>query len=108
MGNLSVNDLIEKWDVCMADVPFEDLPQSKVRPVLILGVQEAVLIDCFKMTSHAPREGEYALKEWKAAGLRKETTVRLGKRLVLEQKRIRKKIGRLDKLDILNITKLLK
>lgn len=98
----------KKWDVCIADVPYEDLPQSKVRPILVLGASDTVEIDCLKMTSQPPREGEYKLKKWKEAGLRKETTVRLSKRLDLPERNIRKKIGHLDKVDILNITKLLK
>ena len=103
-----MSEAYKKWDICLADVPFEDLPQSKVRPVLILGAHTNISVDCLKMTGQPPREGEYVLQKWKEAGLLKPTTVRLGKRLNLEQKRIHKKIGHLDKTDILNIINLIK
>ena len=48
------------WDIYIANVPFEDVPQSKLRPVIIL--KDFVLTaDCLKMTSKPPRRGEYAL-----------------------------------------------
>lgn len=97
---------MKKWDIYMADVPFEDLPQSKVRPVLILE-DTVIFIDCLKMTSHAPRAGEYLLKRWKEAGLHKPTTVRLSKRLKLEQSAIRKRIGSLHPIDIIEIERIL-
>ena len=50
-----------KWDIYIADVPFEDLPETKLRPVVVLE-DSVILIDCLKMTSQAPRPGEYVLK----------------------------------------------
>lgn len=93
-----------RWDVYIADVPFEDLPRSKVRPVIILE-DEVVLIDCLKMTSHPPRDGEYALQKWQEAGLHKPTTVRISKRLVLPPDAFRKRIGALQPVDIIEIQK---
>lgn len=78
---------MSKWDVCFADVPFEEMSASKVRPVLILD-DSAVLIDCLKMTSHGPRPGEYVLQDWQTCGLKKQTTVRLSKRLALDRKSV--------------------
>ena len=45
-----------KWDIYIADVPFEDLPETKLRPVVVLE-DSVILIDCLKMTSQAPRQG---------------------------------------------------
>lgn len=92
----------DKWDILLADVPFEDLPESKLRPVLVLG-DEAHVLDCLKMTSQLPRTGEYVLRKWSEAGLHKPTTVRIGKRLMLDKCKVRKKIGALHPVDIIEI-----
>ncbi len=97
---------MNKWDIYIAEVPFEEIPVTKIRPVLILGDFVAA-IDCLKMTSQPPRSGEYVLKEWKEAGLHKPTTVRIAKRLSLPKGNLRKRIGRLSIVDIAEIQKLL-
>lgn len=93
-----------KWDVCLADVPFEELPKSKVRPVVILDKQDVSILG-LKMTSKPPRAGEYTLVQWKKAGLKQPTTVRVSKRLKLPNEKIQKKIGHLTPLDIAGIQK---
>lgn len=95
-----------KWDIYIADVPFEDEPQSKVRPIIILEAS-TVLIDSLKMTGQPPRPGEYVLKKWKEAGLLKPTTVRVSKRLSLKPAALKKRIGSLHPIDIIEIQKLL-
>lgn len=95
----------KRYDVCIANVPFEDLPQSKVRPVLILDV-ETMTVECLKMTSQPPRKGEYVLQMWQCAGLNKQTAVRISKRLQLSPDAIHKKIGHLHPADILAIQNL--
>lgn len=95
---------MKRWDIYIADVPFEDLPESKLRPVLILD-GDVLLVDCLKMTSHPPRPGEYSLQKWREAGLHKATTVRLSKRLLLNQDALRKYVGHLQPIDILEIEK---
>ena len=102
MEKLSLN----RWDICLANVGFEDVESSKVRPVLILG-QEALILDAVMMTGQQPRGGEYALKFWKEAGFHKETAVRISKRLHLSESAIIKKIGTLLPADILEIEKIL-
>ena len=96
----------QKWDILIADVPFEGMPDSKVRPVLVLDGNGYVIV-CLKMTSQKPRAGEYVLKKWKEAGLRKETTVRVSKSLQLDPNRIYKRIGRLHPVDIIDLQQLL-
>lgn len=95
---------LRQWEIYLADVPFEDLPQSKLRPVIILE-DGTVLVDCLKMTSQPPRPGEYLLQRWAEAGLRKPTTVRLSKRLALPPAAFRKRLGELDLVDIFEISK---
>lgn len=100
MGNIS----IKQWDIYIAEVWFEDLPKSKLRPVIILG-DSIVTIDCIKMTSQSPRPGEYQLQKWKAAGLHKPTTARISKRLKLNPENLKKRISSLEMIDILEIQK---
>lgn len=95
----------QRYDICIADVPFEDVPQSKVRPVLILDA-ETMTVECLKMTSQLPRKGEYVLQMWQYAGLKRQTTVRISKRLRLTPDAIHKKIGHLHPSDILAIQNL--
>ena len=99
-----MKDTYEKWDICIADVPFEDLPESKVRPVLVLE-KEAAVIKGLKMTGQQARPGEYKLVKWKEAGLKKPTVVRVEKKLQLPKQNIRKKIGHLLPVDIVGVQK---
>jgi hypothetical protein len=48
------------WEVWAADVKFEDSPEVKRRPVLILENKQIYAV-CLKMTGTEPRCGEYAL-----------------------------------------------
>lgn len=103
-----MNAVYKRWDIWLADVPFEALPgalpESKVRPVLILDKETATVLG-LKMTGHSPRAGEYAVVHWKAAGLHKPTTVRISKQLKLPETCILKKIGRLSPADIVGVQK---
>jgi len=91
------------WDVWLANVPFEDLPERKVRPVLIVKHDDDITVYCLKMTSHIPRTGEYALIKWQNAGLKKGTTVRVEKLLQLDATFFIRKLGRLDPVDIIGV-----
>lgn len=102
MGGIFVN----RWDVCLAYVGFEDMDDYKKRPVLILG-SSALLLDCFMMTGQEARPGEYTLKYWAEAGLKKVTAVRVSKRLRLSEGAIIRKIGTLHPADILEIEKII-
>lgn len=96
-----------KWDIYLAKVKYEDVEDYKIRPVLVLQSGEAVTIECLKMTGQPPRAGEYILREWRKAGLRKQTVVRVGKRLRLRTSEIIKRIGRLDLIDMVALEQLL-
>lgn len=95
----------QKYDICLANVQYEDVQGAKIRPVLVIK-DTVYTIECLKMTGHTPRsEEEYLIKEWRAAGLNKETTVRVSKRLSLQHVHVIKKIGHLQPVDIIEIQK---
>ena len=96
-----------RWEIWEADVPFEDKKQSKLRPVLILSEEEALVLS-LKMTSHEPRykklEGEYEIMKWQEAGLVKPTVVQCSKLLKLDKNAItEKQYGRLTATDIIGL-----
>ena len=99
---------INQWEVWLARVRFEDSPEVKPRPVVVVGGGE-VFVCAYKVTSHPPRPvwGEYVLKQWQAIGLRRESTVRLSKRIRLESRDMIHRIGTLDPIDILSIQNIL-
>lgn len=99
------------WEIWLANVKFEDdITRVKKRPVLVISPEVSCIIS-LKITGHAPRsefEGEYRIKKWSEAGLDKESTVRVSKRLLLIQTDFVHKIGRLHPIDIIEIQKLLR
>ena len=99
---------INQWEVWLAAVRFEDSTEVKNRPVVVTSSGD-VFVLALKVTSHDPRSqwGEYALQYWKAAGLQKPSTVRIGKRLRLQHGDMIHKIGRLHPLDIVNIQRII-
>lgn len=103
--------MMNDWEVWFANVVFEDNPAlSKQRPVVIVDNQTAYIIS-LKVTSHSPRSiypGEYALKEWKAAGLSKPSTVRCSKKLRLIPSDFIRKIGRLHPIDVFAIRNIIR
>ena len=103
MGSIQINT----WDVCLAEVGFDEIFEIKVRPVLV--VDEAMFVlDCLMMTSQPPRFGDYELQYWKEAGLSKPTVVRISKRLNLSKEAILRKFGSLQPADIVEIKKMLR
>jgi len=99
--------MIKPWDVWYAAVRFEDSEQVKSRPVVVTSSGIAFIL-AFKVTSHMPRNewGEYALIEWQYAGLRKPSTVRIGKPLQLATSDMTRRLGSLHPLDVVNIQKI--
>lgn len=92
----------KRWDIWLADVMFEDLDCSKIRPVLVIDGTDCFVLS-LKMTSKGPRvecSGEYQVKQWKEAGLIRPTVIRISKRISLTPDSLRKKIGVLQDMDI--------
>jgi mRNA interferase MazF len=86
----------ELW---LADIPFTSGAASKVRPVLILWIDAADVVVA-AVTSAAPRSStDVPLKDWSAAGLRVQSTVRLSRLDSLEQARLRRRLGTVPSAD---------
>ena len=96
---MNIYEKLDIWDIYLAEVKFQDRDIWKNRPVLIIE-DKITLVISLKMTSHSPREGEYAIKYWKRANLNKPTTVRINKILTLDKSQLIHKIGRLQAEDI--------
>ena len=94
------------WEIWLANVKLEDIDEYKKRPILILdaGIKIAIAL---KMTSHKPRKNEYVLMDWEAAGLKKETTVRISKYLQIVESDLCYKIGNISPLDKLELQRIL-
>ena len=88
---------MNRGDVYWADVPFEeDVLQGKRRPVVIAS-DRTVYVVVLRVTSHAARLDDpydYALQEWRFAGLTKESVVRVRKIAQLRPEAIGEYIGR--------------
>lgn len=99
---------IKPWDVWWAYVKFDDSPEIKRRPVVVLQTGEIVIV-ALKVTSHEERNtyGDIDITYWKAAGLSKPSTVRASFLLELEHGAFDGKIGELHPLDRRNIIKVL-
>jgi len=97
----------KQWEIWTAQFAYEDAPNiKKFRPILVIENKEFYPILGAKITSHKIRNnypGEYSIKKWKEAGLTKESTIRLSKRLLLEEIDFKEKIGRLSPIDILGV-----
>ncbi|MGI6695664.1 MAG: type II toxin-antitoxin system PemK/MazF family toxin [Christensenellales bacterium] len=99
---------VKPWEIWYAAVRYEDELTVQDRPVLITSANKAVII-AFKITKTKPRNmwGEYELVMWKSAGLDVPSTVRLTKQINLTEKDMRRRIGALQLLDILEIQRII-
>jgi mRNA interferase MazF len=83
-------------EIWLAEIPFTNGAASKIRPVLILWVDAGDAVVA-AITSAAPRSPtDFSLADWKAAGLRVASTVRLSRLDCLEQILLRQKLGALS------------
>jgi len=86
-------------EIWLAEIPFTGGAVSKIRPVLILWLDAADAVVA-AVTSAAPRSlTDVALAEWRNAGLRLASTVRLSRLDCLEQILLRRKLGVLSPND---------
>jgi len=101
---------MEPMDIYIANVPFDEIHGSKVRPALVIEVgRECVMV--FKITSQYQHKSAqikqlyYSIQNWQDAGLKKQSYVdthklyRLNKKLVFSKK----PIGKLTALDRLGL-----
>lgn len=96
----------EPWQVWWANVRFEESNEMKQRPVLIIDTEKMIAL-ALKMTTHEPRRGDYALMDWKKAGLRQQTCVRFHQKLELTENVIDNQIGAISLFDRLSIMRIL-
>lgn len=90
---------IQPGEFWVADIPFTSGSGSKKRPVLVLWLdgRDAVVT---AVTSAAPRSPtDVALTEWRLAGLRVPSTVRLSRLDCLEQVLLIHKLGSISAAD---------
>jgi hypothetical protein len=99
---------LNKWDVWLACVKYEDTSEIKKRPVLIFDPKEMFTV-VMKMTGSPPRNCyEYVLNNWQETGLAKVTTVRVGKLIKLTDDMFVHRIGQLSYADATEIQDVLK
>lgn len=94
---------INKWQVWLAHVKYEDSPTVQERPVLIIGNTAYVMAYKMTTTDRGDNEREYQLKDWRGAGLAFQTSVRLQKVLHLEERDLIRQLGELQPIDRLSI-----
>ncbi|MSQ96908.1 MAG: PemK-like protein [Gemmataceae bacterium] len=90
---------IQAGEFWLADIPFTDASASKIRPVLVLWLDgsDAVVV---VVTSATPRTAtDVALADWKVAGLRVASTVRLARLDCLEQSLLFRRLGAISPTD---------
>ncbi len=84
---------IQPGELWLADIPFTSGSASKKRPVLVLWL-DAQDVVVAPVTSAAPRSPtDVPLIDWRSAGLRVPSTVRLSRLDCLEQARLIHKLG---------------
>jgi mRNA interferase MazF len=93
-------------EIWLAEIPFTNGAASKIRPVLILWVDAGDAVVA-AITSATPRSlTDVSLADWKAAGLRVASTVRLSRLDCLEQILLRQKLGILSVNDAQNVKRI--
>lgn len=99
-----------KWEVWFVNMPFDEGIGSKPRPALVIDTQTNYVV-VGKMTKHAPRpefQYEYQLIDWRGAGLRFPTTLRLSKIAELQESDFIHKLGDIQPVDQMHVRELLK
>ena len=92
--------MMQRYEIWMANVKFEDSPEVKQRPVMIWN-DCAYVIVAYKLTGtdRGDNKEEFKILYWKEAGLSKPTTIRIIKVLQLTKADLVMKIGELDYRD---------
>jgi mRNA interferase MazF len=90
---------IQPGEFWVADIPFTDGSGSKKRPVLVLWLDGRDTV-VTAVTSAAPRSPtDVPLTDWRSAGLRVPSTVRLARLDCLEQVLLIHKLGMISAAD---------
>lgn len=97
-------------DIVLVRYPFSDLSNFKVRPAVIVSTTHAsqdIFIIPFTSKVSSLLPGEFVLGEWKQAGLNVPTAIKRGI-YTIENKLVRKTIGKLQPPDVQQLEKSLK
>jgi mRNA interferase MazF len=86
---------VRPGELWLADIRFTDATASKIRPVLVLWLDALDAVVAVVTTALARSATEVLLSDWKSAGLRKPSTVRLTRLDCLEQFLLFHRLGRL-------------
>jgi mRNA interferase MazF len=91
----------DRGDVVLAALPFSDLTGIKQRPAVVVSAPhpsvDLLLLPLTSQLEHLPL-GEFALADWKAAGLLFPSTVKRGL-FTLDTARVNRRFGRLGTAD---------
>ncbi len=100
-----------KGDVILLPYPFSNFSASKVRPASVISSSIGKYSDIFvvPITSKIKNlsKGEFAIKDWKAAGLNVPSAIKRGC-VLIDTNIILQKIGTLPKDDLDSLNKSLK
>ena len=97
---------MEKRGIILVDFPFTDTYGSKIRPALILAVEDHNITMAF-ITTVLPEkyESDVSIKRTAANGLKKDSIIRLNKMITLDAKLIMGEIGNISQNEIKIINK---
>jgi mRNA interferase MazF len=84
---------IQPGEFWIADIPFTNAVASEKRPVLVLWLDDRDVVAAAVNTAKPRTPLDVLLADWKASGLRKESTVRLSRLDCLEQSLLICRIG---------------
>ncbi len=95
--------ICEPWSVVVVPFPFSDRPGTKRRPALVLSkrafnIEGNSVLGMITSAKHTPWPGDTEIREYAAAGLNQNCTLRL-KLFTLDNRLILKQIGRLSRTD---------
>jgi mRNA interferase MazF len=102
----------KRGSVIVVEVAFSDLSGSKRRPALVVsdeGFHRTLpdLIVCPISSQprfyRRPGPGDCPVKDWRAAGLRRPSTVRISKLLAIDKEIVRRKLGVLLSHDLVTV-----
>lgn len=90
--------------VVLCDFPFAEVNESKYRPGIVVSrTSRDVVVLPITSSPRATRSGDLALIDLAAAGLEKESTVRLANRRTLDRNNIVEVLGHLGEIDLFRV-----
>jgi mRNA interferase MazF len=90
---------LQAGEFWLADIPYTSGAASKVRPVLVLWLDGLDVVVAVVTTASPRTLTDFALADWKSAGLRAPSTVRLSRLDCLEQSLLFHRLGALAASD---------